>query len=343
MQIKGAYVNDLTRERGTLRNCHILFGTDERAAKEYILKTITAFKLYDLKEIYPEIPLDLIFANELKIAHKYSSWSYDPLALLVEEAIKAGIKIHFWVDPFLGETCNCIETVLRQYPDFSLCNIKGKEAMLLDVGKSRVVEFVSKSLVLLAKKYRPDGIHLDYVRYPDDGNWYCYCKECREKFKNESGLEAPDPGKCAPEVKSRWFKFLDENVSRMVGRISQDLRREYSSLLISAYVWGRGSDGEFYKPCGGSFQDWPQWISRNYLDFIIHTGYFYKPEEWGRGDEFVKLVKGRIPAYIAIGAYTPGGIKTKEEFLWHIYRAKESGADGVFLYHYPDCLRYLDI
>ena len=336
MEIEGAYVYNLMGGLGRVYGYHRLFGEDEHRAKEYIFKAIEAFKLYGLKEVFPEIPLDLIYEDALRIPNKYSSWSYNPLKLFTDRAQKAGIKVHFWVEPFWNEPCRGNEIVLEKCPDFSLMNIEGKEVGLLDTGKARVREFVLKSLLTLMEKYRPDGINLDYFRYPADGNLYCYCEECRQSFKEDFGFEAPDPRKAPQEIKKCWYKFLDGNVTEMVRTISEKLREDYPGLIISAYVWGRGSDGI-------SFQDWPQWITRNYIDFIIRSGYSYEPAGWLRVDEYVRLVDKRIPAYVAIGIHTAAGeIKTKQEFLWHLYRAEMSGADGVVLYHYPYCLKYLD-
>lgn len=45
----------------------------------------------------------------------------------------------------------------------------------------------------VVENYPVDGIHLDYIRYPEavEGRHYRYCRRCRKKFKDEYGYELP--------------------------------------------------------------------------------------------------------------------------------------------------------
>ena len=46
------------------------------------------------------------------------------------------------------------------------------------------------SMLEVARKYPVDGLHFDYIRYPDSA--HCYCDGCRRRFEAESGRKVLD-------------------------------------------------------------------------------------------------------------------------------------------------------
>ena len=47
----------------------------------------------------------------------------------------------------------------------------------------------------VARRYPVDGLHMDYIRYPD--GQCCYCDGCRKRFEADSGRRVSDwPADC---------------------------------------------------------------------------------------------------------------------------------------------------
>ena len=59
--------------------------------------------------------------------------------------------------------------------------------IFLNLSKEQYADFITKleSMLELVRKYHVDGIHFDYIRYPDLSG--CYCPRCREKFEARIG------------------------------------------------------------------------------------------------------------------------------------------------------------
>ena len=82
-----------------------------------------------------------------------------------------------------------------------------------------------------------DGIHLDYIRYPDDQ--HCFCERCRKTVRND-------------------------NITALVRAVSERVRRESLGVKISAAV--------FASPQRVA-QDWVKWCHEGLLDFVCPMDY----------------------------------------------------------------------
>ncbi len=119
-----------------------------------------------------------------------------------------------------------------------------------------------------------DGIHLDYVRYPEDANygWNPTAVARFQRLYNRTGPPAAsDPA---------WAQFRRDQVTALVRQIYLRAFAIRPTLKVSAALitWGNGpaSDAEYRTRDAYSrvFQDWRGWLEEGIVDLGIPMNYF---------------------------------------------------------------------
>ena len=207
---------------------------------------------------------------------------FDPLKIWIREAHRRGIKVHIWFETFYAgnkppETNP--EYILAKRPDWANCRKKMAESAQLDYSVSEhngyfidpanpeVQNFLYELLCEIITKYRPDGINLDYIRYPqtldptystyDLSNWG-YTKYPRMEFKNMYGgdpvlLRTSDP------LWYQWKFYRCNKVTSFVKRVSHLCR--YNKIAITAVIFPNRTMALDTK-----MQDWRTWSMNNFVD-----------------------------------------------------------------------------
>ena len=90
---------------------------------------------------------------------------YDPLRFAIEECHKRGMELHAWLatipcGPWTSLGCRRLRA-----KGLRLRKLDG--AGYLDPSDERVAPYLASVCAELTEKYDIDGIHLDYIRYPD--------------------------------------------------------------------------------------------------------------------------------------------------------------------------------
>ena len=99
---------------------------------------------------------------------------YDPLAFAIEECHKRGIQLHAWIVTLpLGKVDHIRRLGKRALPtkDGSLCT-RYKGAWYMEPGNPATADYITALVREIVQSYDVDGIHLDYVRYPDTVDGY---------------------------------------------------------------------------------------------------------------------------------------------------------------------------
>jgi uncharacterized lipoprotein YddW (UPF0748 family) len=124
-------------------------------------------------------------------------------------------------------------------------------------------------MVEVARKYEVDGIHFDYIRYPDGD--HCFCTGCRERFERSAGVRFKSwPHDALPggALQPQWIEWRRGNITAVVKGVSQQARAVKPGIKISAAVfpnWDRDRDS--------IGQDWTLWCEKGYLDFVCPMDY----------------------------------------------------------------------
>ncbi len=175
--------------------------------------------------------------------------------------------------------------------------------------KEKVYDYISKKYLELAAIPEVDGIHLDYVRYPDvilaEGLWekyglvmdqeypqfdYCYCDKCVSDFKASSGIDIRELGDSA-QYNQEWHQFRYDVITKFVNRLSEDIHKTGKKITAAVFP-GPSIAKKIVR------QEWNKWNLDIYLPMNYNDFYLQGPE-WVESitREGVELVDGRAPIY----------------------------------------------
>ena len=141
-----------------------------------------------------------------------------------------------------------------------------------------------RSFTELARK-GVDGIHFDYIRYPDDS--FCFCPGCRARFEARYGISLtnwPAQVRQDPSIKAQWREFRISNITALVRGVSSIVRKESPGVKISAAVFQ--NPGTNPSAIG---QDWADWCRAGYLDFVCPMNYSYDSPVAFKGTVFAQM------------------------------------------------------
>jgi uncharacterized lipoprotein YddW (UPF0748 family) len=180
------------------------------------------------------------------------------------------------------------------------------------------------SMLEVAQKYEVDGLHFDYIRYPDRTK--CYCDGCRQRFENHVGVRVTNwPTDCfSGSLRDQYARWRCQQITKLVRAVHQQAKKIRPELKISAAVFAA------YPSCRESVaQEWPEWIKAGYLDFVCPMDYTQSDQHFIElVNSQLDLVADRIPIYPGIGQWR----LTKDRTVGQIHLARELGANGFTMF-----------
>ena len=194
---------------------------------------------------------------------------YDPLAFAIEETHRRGMELHAWlvtVPAFKIEVARKMgkRSLLRTHPELLR---KHGEQYYLDPGLPGSAEYLVSLCREIVSRYDVDGIHFDYIRYPEQAETFSDGASYRKYGKWKD--------------KRTWR--LD-NITRIV-RMSYEAIKELKPWVrVSCSPVGKYNDMSRYSARGWSaygavYQDAQGWLSEGIMDMLLPMMYF-------QGDHF---------------------------------------------------------
>jgi hypothetical protein len=206
----------------------------------------------------------------------------------------------------------------------------GKQAAFLNPADPHNQQLELNIAREIVENYDVDGIHLDYIRYPDAPSFdFDYGDVSRREFEKYSGHKVQDWPR---DVYSGALKWNYENWER--GNINSLVRRIYAQtkklkplVQISAAVWrARLHNRATIK------QDWLYWAQQGWLDFVVPMDYTVDDAQFREDVKSeVADAAGQVLLVAGIASYQ------HEDFnrtLRQIQIARDEGADGYCLFDY---------
>jgi len=207
---------------------------------------------------------------------------FDPLKVWTDEAHKRGIKVHIWFQTYYvgnkpPETNP--DYILAKRPDWA--NTQKKNAFsntisysvsehngyFIDPANPEVQNFLYELLCEIIQKYRPDGINLDYIRYPqalnvnyanyDMSNWG-YTPFARSEFKEMYGTD-PMEIKPSDALWNYWRHYRCGKVTDFVKRVSNLCRT--NQIYLTTVIFPNRLNAIDTK-----LQDWKNWSINDFVD-----------------------------------------------------------------------------
>ena len=231
-----------------------------------------------------------------RYARTWRSEQGDALGVLIERAHAEGMRVHAWVNALslasnrdaeilvrVGREAAAVDQYGRSVLDYPELDVPapqkghyrmGTPAVWLDPAAPGVADHLTATFEELVRLYPGlDGLHLDYIRYPDVlpfspglrfgvGLSFGHGESTRARFLAETGVQAPF-GKSLRNA-NRYDDWRREKLTELVRQVAERTRAARPGLQISAAVWAWPNRAYL-----SIFQDWRGWLRAGHLDFAV--------------------------------------------------------------------------
>jgi uncharacterized lipoprotein YddW (UPF0748 family) len=252
----------------------------------------------------------------------------DQLAPCVEAAHARGLRVHAWMFCFNTEQATPERMAVFRARNWLLTGEDGKERHWLDPSVPDVRFQMTQAARELATRYAVDGIHLDFVRYPDFTGSLGPTVRARFETATKRRINNwPDDIKNTP-LRADFGKWRCAQITDFVSEVRGMLRREASGKQLTAAVYGK------YPSCADSVaQDWESWLRQGYMDYLMPMDYSDDMEKF---DELVNdqssarwLRRHMIPG---IGVTAAESRLRAPQVIDQILYIRKSGCPGFALF-----------
>jgi uncharacterized lipoprotein YddW (UPF0748 family) len=302
--------------------------------------------------------------------------SFDPLDLVIERARRAGLKVHAWVNvnlvsdaeppaarrhivyahpewlmvpralaEDLGRMNARDPQYLRRLSEYARARSDRVEGIFLSPIHNGAADHVVKVVGDIIARYDVDGIHLDYIRFPNDE--FDYSAGALNGFRSDvtSRMTGAERREYASRARGRplfytemfpqgWQDFRRARLTALLTRIRATVKSRRPRAMLTAAVFPDATDA-----ANRRFQNWGAWLEAGLLDAICPMAYTTNPTLFRAQIADVEQRAGRRPVWAGIGAYQLSPAATVE----NIRAARQLGAEGIVLFSYDNLdARYVE-
>jgi uncharacterized lipoprotein YddW (UPF0748 family) len=295
--------------------------------------------------------------------------SFDPLALMLSTAHRAGLKVHAWINVNLVSDArppaarrHLVHThpewlmvprtlsaelarinpkspaYLRRLSEYARAHSDRLEGIFLSPIHQGAVEHTLRVIGDIAARYDLDGIHLDYIRFPSDE--FDYSTATLSEFRTEvtAHVTPAERREYASRARGRPLFYTEMFPQRW-----QEFRRTRLTSLVTkirSVVKARRPHAmlsaavlpDATDATTRRFQDWGGWLESGLLDAICPMAYTTDRALFRTQIANVEQVAGERPVWAGIGAYQlPAGVTIE-----NIHTARQLGAEGIVLFSYDN-------
>ncbi len=253
----------------------------------------------------------------------------DQIAACAAACKRYGIQLHVWkVNWNLGDAPESFISKMRTAHRLQQSNT-GNEQRWLCPSNPANFELERDAMLEIVKNYDVDGIHFDYIRYPDSA--HCYCDGCRSRFEsltNKPVNHWPQDVLADGTRYTEYQEFRRGNITRLVRAVSEGAHSIKPKIKVSAAVF---PDWPACREHIG--QDWAGWIKAGYLDFVCPMDYIDSNSAYRSRIRVQRdAVADRVPLIPGIGASAPG--LPLGQVIDQINITREEHAGGFIIFNY---------
>lgn len=263
-------------------------------------------------------------ASRGHIAYRHPEWLMVPLALAQDLAA---------LDPngpeYLGR--------LTRYARSRAAELEG---LYLSPATPGAVEYTNSVVRDIVRRYAVDGVHLDYVRYPDEE--FDYSRETLAAFRRSltAGLPPSDvqryDARLAGEpliytqaFSDQWRAFRVDRLTTLLAEIRQTVKTLRPSATISAAVSPDPTEAASRR-----LQDWGRWLNLDLVDVICPAAYTTDVAAFASQIATAQAAAGQHSLWAGIGAHRLSSEQTVDDIL----AARRLGVGGVILFSYDNLI-----
>lgn len=290
---------------------------------------------------------------------------FDALAYIIDLAHRENMEVHAWM--------NAMTVWKNQTPPRSPDHILNKHGInapagenwltasptgnqlfpvgyFLDPGHPAAMEHLVQVYTNVVRKYKVDGIHFDYIRYPETdeklshGSGVGYNPVSLARFQRATGrTDTPAPGD------PQWIEWRRQQVTQLVRRVYIESKAINPRIKVSAatIAWGKPpvKEKDFLESAPGQriFQNWHGWLKEGILDMAVPMNYARESDPvvrawWDGWILFEKKYKHGRQMIVGVGSY----VNTPEQTIAQVQRVRKPAgkdtADGVSFFSYKSLL-----
>ncbi len=293
---------------------------------------------------------------------------FDPLGYLLEKAKARNLRVHAWMNTLLVHVANGHAPspghVLARHPEWAMAprnlasllySRKAKypeslnrigeaikkraeetEGFYLDPAEPAVRVFLAQVCSDLLSRYPIDGLHLDYLRYPnpDFGFGRIALDSFREEIdtnlkpsvrKRMSKAFAKDRLCYIERYPIQWDAFRRRQVTKLLQQLQQAAKAQRPGIMLTAAVTGDSQVAFDQK-----FQDWRAWTEERLLDGVCPMAYTTDTDIFKNQVAIARGFSFGAQVWAGIGAWR----LSIESTLEKISIARKIQADGFLLFCY---------
>ena len=293
------------------------------------------------KTVYPSRVMKDYGFEEQNIIFK----GFDPLCIWIREAHKRNMKVHIWFETFYVGNSNPNDNpydILALNPSWG--NKTGRDfdslmpskspsehnGYFLDPANPLVQDFVLKLVDEINKKYKPDGINLDYIRYPQsvsltpNGSWG-YTNYARREFQSLYGIDPIEISTASP-MWTLWCAYRRGKVTQTVKKIGDYCKQ--NKLYVSTVIFP-----DRLSALNTKHQDWKNWSYNNYINGF--TPLFLTCDSKTANAMMQDVIRAKSPntdLYAGLFVAFMGG--AEEDLIRQIHEARKLETNGVIIFDY---------
>lgn len=298
--------------------------------------------------------------------------AFDPLAVTLAEARRAGLRVHAWVSVDLVSSAVDLPAsrshVIYRHPEWLMVprNVAAElrgidpraprylatlaracrqesadvEGLFLSPIDPAAADYLARVIGDIAARYAVDGVHLDYIRYPNDE--FDYSRRALSLFAADvtraltpaearrlRDRAATDPFVYVDRFPERWRQFRRERLTALVARLRALVKAHRPHALLTAAVLPDAAEASRLR-----LQDWQRWAATGAVDVVCPMAYATDVPTFTAQLEAAGHAAGGRPLWAGIGAYRLSPAQTIES----IRIARRHGAAGVVLFSYDSLI-----
>lgn len=284
----------------TVANIDMDIMTNPDEIKQYLLGVISKVKEFNMNTVVFQVrPMnDAFYPSKLNPWSRYITGvegkdpGFDVFGFFVEEAKKAGITTHAWINPYrvTGQKLDELKMTkeefvktlhkknfARRHPECVILTEHSK--LILDPASQKVRKFVSDTVLEIARNYDIKAVHIDDYFYP-----------------YEPIADADEESKFKESKFEKLSDFRRNNVDKLIKMISQKLKKldkkvEFGISPFGIYrtnskffdvgeedeaSWDKGSNNHkgCYSCYKGLYADVYLWMKKKWIDYVVPQNYF---------------------------------------------------------------------
>lgn len=251
------------------------------------------------------------YLNSLEPLAEDAAWSqsFDPLQYLIERAKPRGIEVHAWftITPvWLAATPprdpkHIFNLHGPRAAGDEMWMTVGSSGMVsqsyVDMGHPGVTRHTADVILHVVRNYEVDGVHLDYIRYPEAANGsgdHGYNPRALERFHRLELLDGQPRS-----TDARWTDFRRRQVTQFVRQVYLRVNEIKPQVKVSGALitWGNGplNDAEYRgrDAYAAVYQDWRAWLEEGILDVAMPMNYFAERTNGALLDRWMEYEKDR--------------------------------------------------